>query len=199
MTVAAPPYLGQLPKIGLPPRLWTVKEFHDLGERGWFEGKRAKLIEGQIVEEGPMNPPHANAGDLAEDVIRNLFGRGWISRTQKPLVFDLWTDPLPDIAVMRGNPGGFKTHPTTADLIVEIADSSLGSDTTTKADLYATAGIKDYWVLDVDGKRLFVFRDPACVDGVHSYQTKMVLKESDKISPLALPSSSILVSELLPE
>ena len=43
-----------------PPRnmLWTVDQFHYLGDLGVFEGRRAMLIDGVIVEEGPMNPPH---------------------------------------------------------------------------------------------------------------------------------------------
>ncbi len=198
MTVAAPPYLGQLPKIGLPPRLWTVKEFHDLGERGWFEGKRAKLIEGQIVEEGPMNPLHAIAGELTEAILHKIFGTGWRVRVEKPLVLGFETDPIPDVAVIKGYARGTVDHPETADLVIEIADSSLGYDTTTKADLYASAGIAEYWVLDVDGKRLFVFRDPAHVNGEKAYQTKLILNPNDKVSPLALPTATVTVGEMLP-
>ena len=45
-------------------------------------------------------------------------------------------------------------------LIVEVADTTLAYDLTTKAELYATAGIADYWVLDVENRQLHVFRDP---------------------------------------
>ena len=199
MTVAAPPYLGQLPKIGLPPRLWTVKEFHDLGERGWFEGKRAKLIDGQIVEEGVMNPPHAIAGELTEAILHKAFGTGWRIRVEKPLVLGFETDPIPDAAVIKGYARGTVDHPETADLVIEIADSSLGYDTAIKADLYAAAGIADYWVLDVDGKRLFVFRDPMHQGVSKTYQTKMILSPTDTISPLALPTATVTVGDMLPE
>ena len=55
-----------------PPRnmLWTVDQFHYLGDLGCFEGRRAMLIDGVIVEEGPMNPPHAIAGTKTEDLLR---------------------------------------------------------------------------------------------------------------------------------
>src|SRR5947209_4218173 len=139
-----------------PPRnlLWTVDQFHYLGDLGMFEGRRAMLIDGVIVEEGPMNPPHAIAATKTEDLIREAFGKGWHGRVAKPLVLGQTVDPQPDVAVLPGKPGDYTTHPTTASLVVEVADTSLSFDTTTKAEWYATAGIADYWVLDVDGRQL---------------------------------------------
>ena len=57
--------------------LWTVDQFHYLGDLGMFEGRRAMLLEGVIVEEGPMNPPHRIALELTADAIRLAFGTGW--------------------------------------------------------------------------------------------------------------------------
>ncbi len=184
-----------------PPRTlrWTVDQFHYLGDLGMFEGRRAMLIDGVIIEEGPMNPPHAIAGEKTEEVIRKAFGAGWRVRVQKPLVLGLTTDPEPDVAVMRGTPQGATTHPTTADLVVEISDTSLHLDTTTKAEWYATAGIPDYWVLDVPGRRLLVFRDPAQVPaGVAAYRTHLIFQSGDSVSPLAAPAATIAVADLLP-
>ncbi len=63
-----------------PPRniLWTVDQFHYLGDLGMFEGHRAWLVDGVIVEEGPMNPPH---GDCAGIVRRSVAGgvRYWLA------------------------------------------------------------------------------------------------------------------------
>jgi hypothetical protein len=71
-TVATPVRSG-------PPRtlLWTVDQFHYLGELGVLEGRRAMLIDGVIVEEGPMNPPHRIALEVTTEVIRAAFGAGW--------------------------------------------------------------------------------------------------------------------------
>jgi Uma2 family endonuclease len=85
--------------------------------------------------------------------------------------------------------------------VVEVADSTLDQDTTTKAELYATAGIPDYWVLDVDGRRLLVFRDPAPLPtglGATAYQTHLMLNPTDTVSPLATPTAVIRVADLLP-
>lgn len=111
---------------------------------GVFEGRRAMLIDGVILEEGPMNPPHAITLELTEEAIQNALGTGWRIRNQSPLVLGQDLDPEPDLAVIAGTPRGSSGHPTTADLVVEVADSSLGFDTNEKRLLYARAGIRDY-------------------------------------------------------
>src|SRR5271165_3011508 len=110
-----------VPVLAGPPRnlLWTVDQFHYLGDLGIFEGRRAMLIDGVIVEEGPMNPPHRIALELSSEALRVAFGSGWRICVQMPLVLDQTMDPEPDITVVAGSPRGITTHPTTAALIVE--------------------------------------------------------------------------------
>jgi hypothetical protein len=62
---------------GPRPVSWTCAEFHRFGDMGVFEGRRAMLIDGVILEEGPMNPPHAITLELVEGAIRTAFGTGW--------------------------------------------------------------------------------------------------------------------------
>ena len=186
-----------------PPRnkLFTVPQFHYLGDAGVFENTRAKLIHGVIVEEGPMNPPHATAATKTEDAVREAFGRGWHLRAAKPLVLGPGLDPQPDAAVYPGKPADYPSHPTTAALVVEVADSSLSYDTTAKAELYATAGIAEYWVVDVDGRQLFVFRDPAPLPaglGATAYRTRRTYGPADAVAPLAAPNAPVAVADLLP-
>lgn len=186
-----------------PPRnlLWTVDQFHYLGDLGCFEGRRAMLIEGVIVEEGPMNPPHAIAATKTEDLIREAFGKGWHVRVDKPLVLGVNTDPDPDVAVVPGRPGDYTSHPTTAALVVEVSDTSLRYDSTVKMSLYAAGGIADYWVLDVTGRQLLVFRDPKpdpAESHGHTYGTQLTLGPNDAATPLAAPHAAVKVADLLP-
>ncbi len=199
--VLTPPRAVPTTPAGPQPFKWTLALFHRLGDMGCFEGRRAKLIRGQLIEEGPMDPPHALALELAEEALRVAFGAGWRYRIQTPLVLGQSTDPMPDIALLRGTARGQSTHPTAADLVVEVADSSLNFDLTTKAELYATAGIPDYWVLDVDGRALHVLRDPVPLPqglGATAYRTHLKLTDADSISPLAAPAATIRVADLLP-
>lgn len=186
-----------------PPRhlLWTVPQFHYLGDLGCFEGRRAWLINGVIIEEGPMNPPHRIALELTDSMMRSVFGGGWRVCVQMPLVLGQQTDPEPDLAIVKGDPRSSTTHPTTAALVIEVADTSLNHDITTKAEAYATGGIPDYWVLDVDGRRLLVFRDPSPLPtglGSATYRTQVTLGLADSATPLAAPSSPVRVADLLP-
>ena len=188
--------------VSLPPRKkskWSVEEFHRVRATGVWDGLRTYLIRGEIWEQGEMNPPHAVIVGLVQDVLRALFGVGFTVRAQVPLVL---TDssPFPDLAIVKGQQRDYlKVHPTTAELIVEIADSSLFEDTTTKAEVYATGGILDYWVIDVENRLLIVFRDPAPLpDGGLAYRTRLELGIADAIAPLAAPTSPVRVADLLP-
>jgi Uma2 family endonuclease len=81
----------------------------------------------------------------------------------------------------------------TADLVVEVTDSSLDFDTNQKRLLYARASIRDYWVVDINGRRLLVFRDPQAGD----YATQHALGPADAVSPLAAPAAAVRVADLL--
>ena len=176
------------------PLRWTCAEFHRFGDMGVFEGRRAMLINGVILEEGPMNPPHAVTLGLVREALRTAFGSGWRIRGRSPLVLGQDTDPEPDFAVIAGTARGSSGHPTTADLVVEVADSSLDFDTNEKRLLYARAGIRDYWVVDVNGRRLLVYRDPQAGD----YATRQSLGPADGVAPLAAPAAAVRVADLLP-
>jgi Uma2 family endonuclease len=151
------------------------------------------LIDGVILEQGPMNPPHAITLGLAEEALRTAFGSGWWVRQQSPLILGQDTDPEPDLAVVPGRPRDYLGHPTTASLLVEVADSSLNFDTNEKQLLYARAGIRDYWVVDINGRRLLVYRDPRAGD----YATQQALGPADTVSPLAAPAAAVRVGDLL--
>ena len=151
------------------------------------------LINGVILEQGPMNPPHAITLGLVEEAIRTAFGTGWRFRSQSPLVLGQDLDPEPDFAVIAGTPRGSSGHPTMADLVVEVADSSLDFDTNEKRLLYARAGIREYWVVDVNGRRLLVYRVPQAGD----YVTQQALGPADAVPPLAAPAAAVRVADLL--
>ncbi len=177
---------------GPRPVRWTCADFHRFGDMGIFEGRRAMLIDGVILEQGPMNPPHAITLGLVEEALRTAFGTGWWLRQQLPLILGLDTDPEPDLAVVPGRPRDYVQHPTTAVLVVEVADSSLDFDTNDKRLLYARAGIREYWVVDINGRNLLIFRDPQAGD----YTTHQMLGSVDTVTPLATPGM-IRVADLL--
>ena len=195
--VLAPPK-----RTAATPLRWTVAEFHRAGAAGLFGGRRPVLLRGILWEQGEMNPPHADAILVGTEALRAAFGPNWTIRPQLPLVLSQDTDPLPDFAVVpggvRANLGG---HPTTAALVVEVSDTTFDTDVTEKAELYATAGIADYWVVDVNARKLLVFRDPAPLPaglGATAYRTRLTFADTDAVSPLAVPTATVRVADLLP-
>ena len=86
-----------------------------------------------------------------------------------------------------------KAHPTTAILVVEVADTSLSKDRTEKVPLYARNGIPEYWILNVVDDCLEVYRDPTG----ETYQTKLTLHRGHTITP-PQGAKPIAVADMLP-
>jgi Uma2 family endonuclease len=184
-----------------PPMRWTVDEFHLLRGMPAFESRRMILVEGEIHDMPNPNPPHDIGIGQTEDALRDAFGSGYWVRVQMALVLGKATDPVPDLAVVPGPKKNYTFHPTTASLVVEVADSSLVYDTGDKANLYAAGGITDYWVLDLNHRLLHVFRDPVADPAQpfgFRYGTHRTFPESANISPLSVPQASIAVADMVP-
>jgi Uma2 family endonuclease len=173
-----------------------------MGDLAWFENRRAILLDGVILEQGPIDPPHAVALGLVLHALQSVFAAGWWVRVQSPLHFDTYNDPLPDFPVVSGQPRDYAGRlPTAAALVVEVSDTTLDTDVTEKAERYATAGIADYWVLDLNGGRRHVFRDPVPLPaglGATAYRTRLTLGSSEAAVPLAAPNATVRVADQLP-
>lgn len=100
-----------------------------------------------------------------------------------PLILGQHIDPEPDIAIVAGSPRDATAHPTTASLVIEISDTALHYDTTTKLELYATAAVPEYWLFDLNARTLLAFRDPGPdMAGVSTYRTRLTLAFTDTIA-----------------
>ena len=89
-------------------------------------------------------------------------------RVQLPLDLSANSQPEPDLAVVLRDPGHFKSHPSQALLVVEVADSTLDYDRETKKHLYLGAGIPEYWIVNVRERTVEVYRE----DGDRVYAEK---------------------------
>ncbi len=184
------------------PHLWSIGEYYQMAELGFFDGKRVELIEGEVIEMSAMGRPHVIALTRTADLLKSAFVPNWFVQTQAPLRFGQRSEPEPDIAVVKGRLEDYPTdHPTSADLIVEISDRTLNYDRTRKASLYAKAGIQDYWVLNLKKNQLEIFRRPIPdSDARHgfSYGDQHIAVESESVSPLIEPNIVIAVTDMLP-
>jgi Uma2 family endonuclease len=182
------------------PWKWTRASFTRLAELGFFDQYRVELVSGEIIDTGSMKWPHVVAVELVGAVLRGVFATGFWVTEQKPFAAGD-SLPVPDVAVYTGSMRDYADIPAAAALLVEVADSTLTYDTTTKAELYATAGVPEYWVLDLDGRCLHVFRDPAPLPaglGATTYRSLQVFDAGGSVSPLAAPNATVAVADLLP-
>ena len=182
-------------------RRWSLAEFYQLGELGWFQGQAAELIEGEILVMSPQGSLHYLCLERVAAALTRAFGPGYFVRRQAPLELDGETDPEPDVAVVRGQLDDQRQHPTTAVLVVEIASSSLDHDRGRKARLYAQAGIQEYWIVNLIDLRLEVLRQPgtATTDPTeYRYAQPLTFLPSDSVTPLGQPGAVVAVADLLP-
>jgi Uma2 family endonuclease len=192
------------PEVTPWPWKWTRDLYERAIDAGVFgEDDPIELIGGEIVEHmSPQKDAHAYGVLALQEDLTAAFGQGFTIRIQLPFVVGDHSEPEPDATVVRGTRREQrKGHPTEAVLVVEVADSSLAYDVSTKASLYASAGVPDYWVLNLPKRQLVVMRDPvAAADQPFgfAYQSVTVLDESAEIEALGAPEKKIKVADLLP-
>lgn len=182
---------------------WTYEEYYRMAEAGVFRNKRVELIAGEIIEMPPQSEPHYGTIFIASHRLEKAFNAGYVVRTQAPLRTGDDEEPEPDIAVVAGSIREIiaQGHPRSAVLIVEVSISTIAFDLGEKSEIYAAAGVEDYWVLDVVNRLLHVHRqtiaDPSLPRG-RRYAHIDVLDANASIAPLGAPNHSIRVADLLP-
>ncbi|MEB3161547.1 MAG: Uma2 family endonuclease, partial [Synechocystis sp.] len=176
-------------------RLISTAEYHHMAEVGILGAdEQVELITGQIVHKMPKGPVHSALCKRIEKLLERRLADNVLVRLQDPVGLNLYSEPEPDLAVVRPSHNFYADrHPTPEDvyLIIEIADTSVERDLGSKANLYASAGIADYWVLNIALQQLHVFRSPQG----NSYQSQLILKGAQGVTPLAFPDCFISVLE----
>jgi Uma2 family endonuclease len=186
----------------LTVRRWKRVEYERLADLGAFEHDPIELVGGQLIVAEPKGSWHTTAVGMAEDALRAVLPPGWIVRTEAPIALDDESAPEPDVALVRGARADYRhAHPARPALVIEVAESSLEFDRHEKSALYARAGIADYWIVNLVGRRVEVHRDPV-PDSTAPYGWRYTSVETlgprAAIAPLAVPSARIAVGALLP-
>jgi Uma2 family endonuclease len=175
---------------------FSVAEFYKLAEAGILsEDDRVELLDGQIMTMAPIGENHRTVVDrLAEIFIDQRNGRYRVG-VQNPLRLDDLNEPQPDLVLYARAVGA--RHPTPAEtfLIVEVADASLDYDQGEKIPLYAAAGIKEVWVVDLVRNLVHSYRDADSVN--RAYKRVFSSDRLTWISPLEFPDIHIRLAELL--
>jgi Uma2 family endonuclease len=146
-------------------RVWrfSVDDYQRMGEAGIFEGKsKVELIDGQIISMSPLTPEHNYFVDeIAEFFTIQLYKKAKI-RTQGSIRLDQYSEPEPDICILRLKNNYRTNHALPEDvyLIIEVAVTTKSSDRTIKYQKYAQAGIPEYWIVLPEEGIIEVYSQP---------------------------------------
>ena len=176
---------------------WTINEYHSMIEAGLLDNRQVELLKGEIIEMPPEGEAHAYFSSEAEDYLRDLLGDRVTIRSGKPITLPDDSEPEPDIAIAKKLGREYLTHhpyPENIFWIIEYSNTSLEKDLNIKTKIYAEAGIKEYWVANLQKRQLIVFRNPQDSD----YAAKSTLSEG-LVYPLAFPELAVEVKRIISE
>ena len=147
------------------PHRLTVDDYYRMAEVGVLSpDDRTELIEGEIIDMAPIGSVHADVVRLLTKRLLPAFGETAEVSVQLPVRLSQRSEPQPDIAVLKGKAEGYRhAHPSASDvlLLIEVSDTTLRYDLKVKARLYATHGVREYWVVDLLGNRVWRHRQPS--------------------------------------
>lgn len=187
--VPPPPY---------PVARFTVEQYHRMIASGALtEDDRIELLDGWMVEKLPKGPAHEFAIGILREFFRAILAPGWHVRSQAPVTFSA-SEPEPDLTIVRGDLRDYRDHhpgPEDVGLVIEITDSSLKFDRR-KAQIYAAAGVPEYWIVNLEERTVEVRTGPGDV----GYRQTVTKGDGDSLDVTLKGQAcgAIRVAELLP-
>ena len=171
--------------------MWTRDDCRKLEGMGILP-ERWELVQGEIISKMGTNLPHSMMAQRIAAWLMSVFSTDCILPTCGIDVApedNPTSEPEPDITILNRPAGQLGRNPGPGDivLIVEVSDTTLDHDLGPKARLYARAGIQEYWVIDIKGRRIHQHRQPK----TEGYASLRVVETGDALSPLARQDATL--------
>ena len=179
---------------------WSIEDWHELVNSGVLDDKKVELLEGTIVNMSPEGILHSGTNRNVADYLRELLkGKAYISEAH-PVTLNnspnsTPSEPEPDIAIVRLSNNNYLTHhPYKEDIywLIEISNTTLTIDLTTKKTIYASNNITEYWVIDLKNNKLIVHTQPQ--NGEYQKIEEYI---SGTIKPVSFPEINIELKKIL--
>jgi Uma2 family endonuclease len=174
---------------------WSLEDYHRMIDTGLLDERQVELIDGEILEMAPEGAGHSYNGRELGKYLRLQLGDLVEVSESYPITLPNNSEPQPDVAILKPPAANYSTrHPYPEDIywLIEISNTTLARDLGMKKELYASAGIVEYWVVDLRNGVLVVFRD-LTADGYGSESRY----ESGTISPLAFSDVALDIEKLV--
>ena len=173
---------------------WSVADYHQMRDRGILDQHHCELIDGEILDMAPEGEFHRFINDRGAEYLRRVLQDKAKIFEAHPITLAA-SEPQPDIAIVRlPDTRYLKHHPYPEDIywLIEVADTTLAYDLDAKRQLYAQAGIPEYWVIDITKQQLVIFHDLQGGD----YVTQLTVSDGVVYS-IAFPEVAIAVQPLV--
>ena len=179
------------------PRRFNVTEYYQMAKAGVLKpDDRVELLEGEIIKMSPIGSPHAACVARSSDALRRITKRATIIWVQNPVRLNDFSEPVPDIALLKPRKDFYAArHPTPADvlLIIEVADTTLLKDRNVKVPLYARAGIPETWLVNLPKQLIEVYSE--LLKG--KYRKCRKFKRGETVVSTTVAGLSLKVSDVL--
>ncbi|MCE9605824.1 MAG: Uma2 family endonuclease [Planctomycetia bacterium] len=195
-TVPAAPVAQAVSSTGPTQRRFDVDEYYKMAEAGILSQlERVELIDGVIIEMNPIGNRHAECVDRLTELLVLAFTKKATTRIQGPVRLGRQSEPQPDCLIFKLRQKGAEAHPGPDEVLlaIEVSDTSLAYDRGLKAQLYAAAGILEYWLVDLHAETIEVRRKP---NGA-AYEELHTLRRGEPLHCLAFPEAAFEVAAIL--
>ncbi|MCP4109690.1 MAG: Uma2 family endonuclease [Desulfobacteraceae bacterium] len=176
---------------------FSTTEYHRMAETGIFkEDERLELIEGVIINIAPVGSRHAACVARLNQLFVIGIGEKAIVRIRGPFTIGEFSEPEPDILLLESRNDFYsKAHPGPEHvfLVVEVSDTTLDYDRNFKIPLYARAGIREAWIVNLQETYIEVYSTPS----KQGYKMLRKYYEGDILTVSSFPDMNIAVDELL--
>jgi Uma2 family endonuclease len=180
----------------VPLYRFTVTDYSRMLESGILdEDDRVELIDGEVRCMSPIGSLHVFVVNRLNAILTQQLAERAVVSVQNPLILDDFTEPQPDIVVMRMRDDFYKhalAGPNDVLLIIEVADSSLEYDRDEKIPRYAQMQIPEVWLVDVEAEEVVRYSEP---EG-QSYRQSPVFETGQELASVAIESLRIPIDDI---
>lgn len=177
--------------------VFTADEYHRMSEAGILtEDDRVELIDGEILRMSPIGSRHIGCVNRLNALFSDRVGKLAIVSIQNLIHIDDYSEPEPDVALLKPRADFYSQSLATAEevlLIIEVADTSVEYDRYVKLPVYARAGIPEVWIVDVPGAGVEINTEP--LNGVYQQSRRAI--RGEMLTPLSFPSIKVSVEDIV--
>lgn len=169
----------------------SVEFYHEAGRLGLI-GEDVELLEGVLFKKMAKSPLHEWLVEFLRERLAAVCGAGFFIGKERPITCSR-SEPEPDLAVFSGSMMDYRhAHPTTAELVIEIAISTQQRDRS-KAAIYAEAGVKEYWLVEPDSRSVILYQSP----GAAGYGSQTTFSAEQEVRSSIFPAFGLQLGTLL--